>query len=248
MKCLLISDMEADFSAASLNVHVGSALDPKPFWGTAHFLEHMLFMGTEKYPSENEYSEFISNNGGDNNAWTSMTDTNYQFSIANEAFEGGLDRFAQFFISPLFDESSTEREMKAVDSEHNQGLQSDAWRKYELIKTLANEESPFNRFSTGNLKSLKIDGIRETLLDFHKKWYSSNIMNLVISGKHSIEQMEQWTIEKFGPVENKDVVVPSYTEPILPFTDVTTGKLVKLQPIKDKDTLELYFVFPYLEG
>ena len=94
MRCLLIEDQEADFSAAALNVHVGSALDPKPFFGTAHFLEHMLFMGTEKYPLENEYSEFITNNGGDNNAWTSMIDTNYHFSISNEAFEGALDRFA----------------------------------------------------------------------------------------------------------------------------------------------------------
>jgi len=46
MKCLLISDPETDKSAASLDVNVGSALDPRPLFGTAHFLEHMLFMGT----------------------------------------------------------------------------------------------------------------------------------------------------------------------------------------------------------
>jgi len=56
MRCLLISDPEADKSAASLEVKVGSALDPPPLYGTAHFLEHMLFQGTEKYPVENEYS------------------------------------------------------------------------------------------------------------------------------------------------------------------------------------------------
>jgi len=59
MRCILISDKETDKSAASLDVKVGCALDPKPLYGTAHFLEHMLFMGTEKYPSENEYSKFI---------------------------------------------------------------------------------------------------------------------------------------------------------------------------------------------
>ena len=46
MKCLLLSDPETDFSAASLDINVGSALDPKQFQGIAHFLEHMLFMGT----------------------------------------------------------------------------------------------------------------------------------------------------------------------------------------------------------
>jgi insulysin len=46
MKCILIEDKEADKSAASLDVMVGCSLDPKPLYGTAHFLEHMLFMGT----------------------------------------------------------------------------------------------------------------------------------------------------------------------------------------------------------
>ena len=120
MKCLLVSDMEADKAAAAIDVHVGSALDPRELYGIAHFLEHMLFQGTEKYPRENEYDEYISNNGGYNNAFTSLEDTNYHFEISNEAFEGGLDRLAQFFICPNFSESSAEREVNAVDSEFNQ--------------------------------------------------------------------------------------------------------------------------------
>ena len=75
-------------------MHVGCSLDPKPLYGTAHFLEHMLFMGTEKYKGENEYTEFIKNNGGMNNAYTSLTNTNYHFDCSNEAFNDCLDRFA----------------------------------------------------------------------------------------------------------------------------------------------------------
>lgn len=122
LRCLLISDKEADKSAASLDVKVGCSLDPKPLYGTAHFLEHMLFMGSEKYPSENEYSQYMLNNGGMSNAYTSLTNTNYHFDCSNQAFEGGLDRFAQFFISPSFSESAADREVKAVDSEFNQSL------------------------------------------------------------------------------------------------------------------------------
>ena len=85
-------------------------------------------MGTEKYPDENEYSNYIKNNGGYCNASTSMTYTNYRFDCSNEGFDGALDRFAQFFIAPLLNESSTEREMNAVDSEFNMSLQSDTWR------------------------------------------------------------------------------------------------------------------------
>ena len=56
IRCILIQDEEADKSYASLDVGVGIALDPKTHYGTAHFLEHMLFLGTETYPEEGEYA------------------------------------------------------------------------------------------------------------------------------------------------------------------------------------------------
>ena len=105
MRCLLVQDDEADKSAASLDVHIGCSLDPKEYFGTAHFLEHMLFMGTQKYPDENEYSEYIKNKGGYNNAFTWLTDTNYHFEVSNEGFERALDMFSHFFIDPLLGES-----------------------------------------------------------------------------------------------------------------------------------------------
>lgn len=182
-------------------------------------------MGSSKYPSENEYSEFIKDNGGYSNAYTSLTNTNYQFEVSNEALAGALDRFAQFFISPLLGEDQTEREMKAVDSEYNMSLQSDAWRQFMLMQTLAHDESLLHRFNCGNLESLKQEGIRENLLNFHKKWYSANIMKLCISGKHSIEQLEKWAVEMFSPVENKNVVVPDLGKPIVPFTHDNLGTL-----------------------
>ena len=84
-------------------------------------------------------------------------------------------------------ESSTEREMNAVDSEYNMSLQSGVWRKISLICDVSHESSLMHRFDCGNLETLKQDGIREALLNFHKTWYSANIMNLVLIGKHSLE-------------------------------------------------------------
>lgn len=213
LECLIVSDPEADKSAASLDVRVGCSLDPKPLYGTAHFLEHMLFMGTEKFPSENEYTEFIKNNGGSDNAYTSLTDTNYYFDISNEAFAEALDRFSQFFKKPLLNENSAEREMKAVDSEFNQSLQSDAWRFFSLMQENCNPEGLLNRFNCGNIESLKQEGIRESLLDFHKKWYSSNIMKLAIVSNKDVETLEKLVTELFTEVPNKDVVVPNLGEP-----------------------------------
>ena len=213
LQALLVHDPEGDKSAASLDVRVGCSLDPKPLYGTAHFLEHMLFMGTEKYPSENEYTEFIKNNGGGDNAYTSLTDTNYYFDISNEAFPEALDRFSQFFKKPLLGESSTEREMKAVDSEFNQSLQSDAWRFFSLLQENSNPESTLHRFNCGNIESLKQEGIRDALLGFHKKWYSANIMKLCVVSNRDLETLEKEVIELFSEVPNLDVEVPNLGDP-----------------------------------
>lgn len=170
-------------------------------------------MGTEKYPSENEYTEFIKNNGGADNAYTSLTDTNFYFDISNEAFPEALDRFSQFFKKPLLSESCTEREMKAVDSEFNQSLNSDAWRFFSLLQSNMNPESCFNRFNCGNMESLKQDGIREALLNFHKTWYSSNIMKLCILSNRSLDDLEALVTDLFKDVPNQDVEVPKLNEP-----------------------------------
>ena len=71
----------------------------------------MLFLGTDKYPSVDDYSSYLSTNGGYSNAYTSRDHTNYHFEIIPEAFEGALDRFSRFFYEPLFSEEYTQREI-----------------------------------------------------------------------------------------------------------------------------------------
>lgn len=66
--------------------------DPDDLPGLAHFCEHMLFMGTEKYPSENEFSKFLSEHGGSYNAFTASDHTNFYFDIIPEYLESILDR------------------------------------------------------------------------------------------------------------------------------------------------------------
>ena len=94
MRIMLVSDPKTEMSAACMDVAVGSAMDGVEQEGTAHFLEHMLFQGSKKYPKDNEYKKFISENAGSCNAYTSMTNTNYHFEVSNEAFKNGVDRLA----------------------------------------------------------------------------------------------------------------------------------------------------------
>ena len=74
----------------------------------------MLFYASEKYPKEDEYSKFISDNGGSTNAWTASENTNYQFSVNQDHIEEAIDRFAQFFVSPLISADGVERRVEVV--------------------------------------------------------------------------------------------------------------------------------------
>ena len=163
--------------------------DPDELPGLAHFCEHMLFLGTEKFPVENEYPRFLSDHGGSSNAYTASDQTNFFFDVIPLHLPGALDRFAQFFLKPLFTESATDREVNAVDSEHVKNIQNDAWRLSQLEKTTSNLKHPYSKFGTGNLETLdtipKSKGIevRQELLKFHHKWYSANLMSLAVLGQ-----------------------------------------------------------------
>ena len=225
LSVLLVSDPETQKSAACCDVNVGSLCDPveAPGFkhinhnkhnqyidnlylvvGLAHFLEHMLFMGTEKYPVENGYSSFLNSHGGHSNAYTSQENTVYYFDIQNEHFEEAINMFSSFFTCPLFNESSTSREITAVDNENTKNLQSDMWRFFQLMKSMARPDHPFNKFSTGNKETLEMYptdkglNIHDILLSFYDKYYSANIMKFVLYGKESLDMLQNWAEQKLS--------------------------------------------------
>jgi secreted Zn-dependent insulinase-like peptidase len=75
LKTLLVSDPLAEQGAAAADVGAGSWRDPPTLEGLAHFTEHMLFLGTVKYPSEDGYQKYLSANGGSSNAYTDTEHT-----------------------------------------------------------------------------------------------------------------------------------------------------------------------------
>ena len=82
----------------------------------------MLFISTEKYKTPSEFDSFLSKNSGSSNAYTDHVETNFYFECSNEAFPEALDRFAQFFIKPLFIKDFVSKEMNAVNSEHEKNI------------------------------------------------------------------------------------------------------------------------------
>ena len=118
LRVLLIHAPGSDRAAAAASVARGSDHDPDAHEGLAHFVEHMLFLATEKYPEVDGFTDFVYKHGGSYTAYTANDRTTYQFHLKTDRFPEALDRFAQFFIAPRFDADYVEREKASVQSEY----------------------------------------------------------------------------------------------------------------------------------
>ncbi|KAG9246960.1 Metalloenzyme, LuxS/M16 peptidase-like protein [Calycina marina] len=256
LEVLLVHDAETDKASAAMDVNVGNFSDDEDMPGLAHAVEHLLFMGTEKYPVENNYSQYLSANSGSSNAYTGATSTNYYFEVAAEKADdatesplyGALDRFAQFFISPLFLATTVERELRAVDSENKKNLQSDQWRLHQLDKWLSNPKHPYCHFSTGNFEVLKTEpeaigvDVRSKFMKFHSEHYSANRMKLVVLGRESLEELEAFVVSLFSEVVNKNLPENRW-ETEVPFGPKELLTQTFAKPVMDSRSLDLTFPF-----
>lgn len=247
LKVLVISDPDTDKAAAAMDVFVGSSRDPKDRQGLAHFLEHMLFLGTKKYPTPGEYQDFVSTRGGNHNAYTAFEHTNYFFDIDKDYLEPALDRFAQFFIAPLFTPEYVDREKNAVHSEYQSRKKDDDTRLHQVWKRVANPGHPFSNFNVGNLDTLsdrKGAKVRDELVDFYSRHYSANIMTLVVLGREPNAVLRQWVTKKFSAIKNVDAEPLHITEPI--FAEGRLPARVNVIPLKDRQIIRLTFPIPAL--
>ncbi len=245
LKALLISNPSTPKAAASLDVHVGSGDNPDGRGGLAHFLEHMLFLGTEKYPDAAEYERFITEHGGSRNAYTSFEHTNYFFDVDGAHLPGALDRFAQFFIAPNMDAVYVERERNAVEAEYQMGLKSDGRRGLDVLQVNMNPAHPFSQFAVGNLESLadlEDAPVREDLLKFYETHYSANLMRLVVLGRESLDELEDLVTDMFSAVPNAETTLEPFEEPL--FADAQLPMLVRVKPLGTSRQLQVNFQVP----
>lgn len=245
MKVLLLSDPKLNKASASVAVGVGSLSDPPGRQGLAHYLEHMLFLGTEKYPSVSEFGEYLQRNGGYSNAYTARDRTNYHLEVQPPAFEGALDRFAQFFVAPLFTPEFNEREVNAVHSEYQKNLENDGWREFALRNTVVRPGHPARSFNIGSRETLT-GTPREELLAFHRRYYSANRMTLALTGPESLDQLERWARQYFAPVP--DLQRPELRYPADYLPPKPALRLLRMTPVADLRRMTLSFPLPDLRA
>ena len=242
LKILLISDPTTDKAAASMDVYTGTNNDPDEFPGLAHFLEHMLFLGTDKFPDAGDYQQFISNQGGFNNAFTAPEHTNYFFSVNPKALSPALDRFCRFFIAPTFDPDYVDREINAVHAEYQSKLRDSARLGFEATKQGLNPKHPLTRFGAGNLDTLKKPGLLEALRTFYENQYSANRMALVVLGEESLDDLETMVRERFADVPNYRLPDGTVNTPL--FDRERLPYVVHSRPLTESRQLTLLFPVP----
>lgn len=173
--CMAVHDKESKVTAVTVSVNVGAAADPKELNGLAHFAEHMCFLGSEKYPGENEVrnsadinlhvlSPFeqgslpltltlthVASSDSTNGIYPLMEDARTVLrDVLAEHAETAVDIFSHFFTCPLFSASGTSREVNAVDSENSKNLTADVRRRLQIMKALADPSHYYSTFTTGN--------------------------------------------------------------------------------------------------
>uniref|UniRef100_A0A8B9PHG8 Nardilysin n=1 Tax=Apteryx owenii TaxID=8824 RepID=A0A8B9PHG8_APTOW len=237
-------------SAAALCVAVGSFSDPEDLPGLAHFLEHMVFMGSLKYPDENGFDAFLKKHGGSDNASTDCERTVFQFDVQRKYFKEALDRWAQFFIHPLMIRDAIDREVEAVDSEYQLARPSDANRKEMLFGSLARPGHPMKKFFWGNADTLKhepkmnnIDTYTR-LRDFWQRHYSAHYMTLVVQSKETLDTLEKWVMEIFSEIPNNGLPRPSFGHLTQPFDTPEFHKLYRVVPIRKVHSLSITWALP----
>ncbi len=245
LRAMLVSDKQAEKAAASMNVAVGSGDDPQEREGLAHFLEHMLFLGTEKYPESGEYQQFIKSHGGSHNAFTAFRNTNYFFDIQAGYLEPALDRFAQQFAAPLFTAELVDRERNAVHSEFSAKQKEDGRRFYSVKKAASNPEHAFHQFAVGNLTTLEntdSNPLRPDLIKFWENRYSANLMTLAVYGPQSLDTLESMVRSRFDAIDNRNLEPREHSAPLLNTSDLPAK--VTAEALKDVRRLTLSFPIP----
>lgn len=176
--------------------------DPDDINGLAHFIEHMIFMGSNKYPKENEYDSVINRYGGSNNAETDAEETCFYFDVPLPGLEPVLDVFSNLFYEPLFVEDTIDRELSAIDSEFDQARQSNDVRCDGVLAQFMN--GPAGKFNYGNRDSLTKVGLAELQKRAREFWtvhYQAQWMYLAIQAKMSLDDLEALVEKHFAKLK-----------------------------------------------
>ncbi|MGJ0628431.1 pitrilysin [Xenorhabdus bovienii] len=242
MTVLLVSDEKAIKSLAAISVPVGHMENPDNQLGLAHYLEHMVLMGSKRYPQSGGFTEFLQKHSGSHNASTSSNRTAFYLEVENGSLTEATDRLSDALAEPLLDPVNADRERHAIDNEMTIARAGEGHRIWQVRSETLNPAHPNARFGGGNLETLKDkpdSKLQTALTDFYQRYYSANLMKGVLYGHQPIDKLAHIAVETFGRIPNRHASVPAITVPAI--TDKEKGIIIHYVPSKPYKSLQLEF-------
>ncbi|MEM4722076.1 MAG: pitrilysin family protein [Candidatus Methanomethylicaceae archaeon] len=180
VRLLLVPMPGINSVATSVMVGVGSRYEDRSINGISHFLEHMVFKGTEKYPTTDEVN-IIERQGGLQNAYTDIDVTNYHNKVLASEWELGLEINKELAIRPLLEERYVEKERNVILEEMKRYDDEPAAKVEELYHTMLYRGTKLGMRIIGEVESLRaIDA--NALRSYHARWYTPNRIVVVVAG------------------------------------------------------------------
>ena len=177
--------------AASLRVAAGSHDVPAAWPGLAHFLEHLFFLGTERFAEDEKLMRFVQRHGGQINASTRERTTDFFFELPVASFAQGLERLCDMLSHPRMTLDDQLREREVLHAEFIAWSRDAASRQQTQRLQGLSARHPLRGFHAGNRYSLRVPdrGFQQALRDFYGRFYQAGQMTLCLAGPQSLEEL-----------------------------------------------------------
>lgn len=196
---LLLPNPEVAVATADVWVATGAAHEPAPVAGISHFLEHMLFKGTEKW-GLGEIERAIESVGGVCNAGTSHDFTHYYLTMPSAAIGTGLEMLAEMVRHSTLDAEELEKERLVILEEYRRKQDHPTGVLYERLYAELFESGPYHDPVIGFEETIRaID--RPAMVDYFHKRYSPQNMALVVTGSYDEAAIIEQAESAFGGFE-----------------------------------------------
>ncbi|MAI29996.1 MAG: peptidase M16 [Rickettsiales bacterium] len=199
MKVVVIENKRAPVIAQMVWYNFGSGIEEKGKSGLAHFMEHLMFKGTRKFP-DNYYSNYVSKIGGSENAFTSYDYTAYYQVFPKSELKKIMKMEADRMTNLTLTEENVEIEKRVILEERFQRIESDPSSKLdESMRSILFPNHYYGRPIIGwrhEIEGLTYDDV----LSFYKKNYKPNNAVLVLSGDVDLEKAKKLSKKYFGKI------------------------------------------------
>ena len=200
MDVVVIEDHRAPVVTHMVWYRVGSADEPRGTSGIAHFLEHLMFKGTDEIP-DGAFSKVIAANGGQDNAFTSWDYTGYYQRIAADRLELVMkmeaDRMVDVRITP--DHIKTERDVIIEERNSRTDNSPDALFS-EQMRAALYLNHPYGTPIIGWRREMEQLSL-EDALEFYERYYAPDNAILVVAGAVTPDQVRDLAEKHYGPLE-----------------------------------------------